>query len=147
MRGTYITRTSEETYALAQKLAIHLTGGEMICLSGDLGSGKTTLVKGLARALGISDAKVTSPTFVVMKVYDTPPAKSKKIKHLVHIDAYRLTGAADLSAIGIDDYIGRKDTIIMIEWAERVRDLWQSDAIVINCAVTGSEGRKFVIGK
>lgn len=114
----------------AATIANSFGGGETLCLIGDLGSGKTTFTKGLAVALGIDPDGVTSPTFVVMKIY--PVAGHDVIKHLVHIDAYRFTSGQELLDIGAQDYIGRPDCITVIEWADRVRDVWppQSQQIV-----------------
>ena len=111
-----ITKNSKETQDLAKKLLIKLSGGEVLALEGDLGAGKTTFTQGLAKALGIKD-KVTSPTFVLLKIYKT---KHTRIKQLVHIDAYRLNNATDLEAVGWQDYLNQ-DTLVVIEWADKVK--------------------------
>lgn len=112
-----ITKNSKETQDLAKKLLARLSGGEVLALEGDLGAGKTTFTQGLAKALGIKD-KVTSPTFVLLKIYKT---KHPRIKQLVHIDAYRLNNATDLEAVGWQDYLN-KDTLVVIEWADKVKE-------------------------
>ncbi|MDP3986265.1 MAG: tRNA (adenosine(37)-N6)-threonylcarbamoyltransferase complex ATPase subunit type 1 TsaE, partial [Candidatus Veblenbacteria bacterium] len=83
---TFTTTSASQTRALGTKLAGELKGGELLALTGHLGSGKTTFLKGLAKGLGVKDT-VTSPTFVLMKVY---PAKHKNIRTFVHVDCYRL---------------------------------------------------------
>lgn len=110
MQAIYTTRSSEETKQVAAELALLLKGGEEVALIGDLGSGKTTFVQGLAEALG-STVKAKSPTFTLMNVY---PTTHQKIKRLVHVDYYRLqeSGAADL---GLDEY-KTPDTVIVSEW-------------------------------
>ncbi|KKR14487.1 MAG: hypothetical protein UT42_C0027G0007 [Candidatus Falkowbacteria bacterium GW2011_GWA2_39_24] len=113
------TKSAQETQQLAKNMASSFQGGEVLALSGDLGAGKTTFVQGLAQALGVT-ANVNSPTFVLMKVY---PANQGAIKQLVHIDTYRLSGPEDLLAIGFQDYLNRPDTVIVIEWAEKIRQL------------------------
>ena len=120
----YITNNSEETMALGENLGKTCQGGEVILLLGNLGAGKTCFTQGIARGLGVR-GKVNSPTFNLMKVY--------KIKSgvLCHIDAYRLNSGNDLIAIGLDDYLGKKDAIVVIEWAERVKDIWPKDKIKI----------------
>ncbi|MEK7496473.1 MAG: tRNA (adenosine(37)-N6)-threonylcarbamoyltransferase complex ATPase subunit type 1 TsaE [Patescibacteria group bacterium] len=112
------TVSSSETQKLGVKIANTLRGGEVILLHGDLGSGKTTFTKGLAKALGIKQT-ITSPTFVLMKIY---PTKHKTIKQLVHIDCYRVPGQ-DLLSIGLTEYLGKDDTVIAIEWAEKIPKL------------------------
>lgn len=88
-------------------------------LIGDLGAGKTVFTKGLALGLGIKK-NISSPTFVLMKIY---PVKSLNIKFLVHIDAYRIKSAHDLMAIGAKEYFGRPDTITVIEWADKIKQI------------------------
>ena len=92
----------------------------MIALSGDLGTGKTVLTSGIARGLSI-DAKIKSPTFVLMKNYKV---SNDKIKHLAHIDAYRLNDGVQLLGIGAEDYFSQPECVTVIEWADRVKDIW-----------------------
>ncbi|MFH0951317.1 MAG: tRNA (adenosine(37)-N6)-threonylcarbamoyltransferase complex ATPase subunit type 1 TsaE [bacterium] len=113
------TTSAQATQDLAQIMAGSFQGGEVLALSGDLGAGKTTFVQGLAKALGVT-VNVNSPTFVLLKVY---PANKGAIKQLVHIDTYRLSGPDDLLAIGFQDYLNRPDTVMVIEWAEKIRQL------------------------
>jgi tRNA threonylcarbamoyladenosine biosynthesis protein TsaE len=143
-----ITTTSpKETLAFAKNFARTLKGGEVIGLIGDLGAGKTAFTQGLAKGLGIK-AKVNSPTFVIMKVYEVKRQKTKdkrpnrsasivksqlsKVTKLVHIDAYRLNSGKDLEAIGALDYFGQPDTIVVIEWADRVKEILPKKSIIIN---------------
>ena len=114
-----ITKSEKETLELGQKLAKRLTGGAVIALIGDLGAGKTIFIKGLAKGLGI-EQMITSPTFVIMKLYK---AKSREIKFLCHIDAYRLTKGQELIDIGLSDWLGKKDVVTVIEWADQVEDI------------------------
>mgnify|MGYP005849805013 CR=1 FL=1 len=113
------TTSVTATQDLAKKLATTLQGGEVLALAGNLGSGKTTFVQGLAIALGVKD-NVNSPTFVLMKVYE---ANYGQIKQLVHIDTYRLSTADELLAIGLDDYLHQNDTVVVIEWADKIRQI------------------------
>ena len=101
------SKSCEHTYKLAEKLAKHIKGGDIILLNGDLGAGKTTFVKGFAKALGVKEA-VTSPTFTLLKTYQT------KEYMIVHVDAYRLQGAFFEE---LDDYIS-DENVIFIEWSE-----------------------------
>lgn len=118
----YTTHSAEETKAIAAQFAATLKGGEFIVLVGDLGSGKTTFVQGLAEALG-SSANVKSPTFTVMNLY---PATHKTIKQIVHIDYYRVPTASE--DLGLEDY-QRPDTIIIAEWPTE-RDLKNHPVVV-----------------
>lgn len=115
-----ISHSPEETVALAKKFAATLKGGEVISLEGNLGAGKTVISKGIARGLGIT-AVVNSPTFVLMKVY--PVRGNKRISTLVHVDAYRLQGHEELLNIGLGDYLGQPDTVVLIEWGDKVREI------------------------
>jgi ATPase, YjeE family len=113
-----ITNSEKETFAFAKSLAQKAKGGEIYALSGNLGAGKTVFVRGFAAGLGIK-RNVNSPTFVLMKIY--PVKKHPQIKHLCHIDAYRLKSARDLAAIGTQDYLGKKDAVCFVEWPENVK--------------------------
>ncbi|MEK7516402.1 MAG: tRNA (adenosine(37)-N6)-threonylcarbamoyltransferase complex ATPase subunit type 1 TsaE [Patescibacteria group bacterium] len=116
--------TSEiETVRVAHEIARSLKGGDVVALTGELGAGKTTFVRGLARALGIR-ARVTSPTFLLMRCYALPRGKSRRgIRHLCHVDAYRVRGAKELQSVGIEEYLTSPDTVTLIEWADRVRSI------------------------
>lgn len=122
-----ISHSEKETQKLAVNFAKTLKGGETIGLIGDLGAGKTAFVKGLAKGLGIKKA-ITSPTFVVMKIY---PVKHPTIKHLVHVDAYRVKTARSLTAIGLEDYIKSNDSVVVIEWADLVNEILPKKKILI----------------
>ncbi len=104
-------------------------------MEGNLGAGKTTLVKGLAKALGIKK-NITSPTFALMNIYECPAKKTKQkfdtklaIKKLAHIDTYRLKNEEELIDIGIEDYLGAPDTLCVIEWPERITGLLKNKKI------------------
>ena len=121
MTGLFKSSSVAETKALAEKFAATLKGGEIVCLEGDLGSGKTTFTRYLAAALGAKGA-VSSPTFCIVQEH----ADAK----LVHMDLYRLSGEDDVLAIGWEDYLDRGFTII-IEWPERAGTLIPPDAVRI----------------
>ena len=122
---THTTHSAEETKAIASTLAKKLKGGEFIVLTGEIGTGKTTFVQGLAAALG-STAKVKSPTFTIMDIY---PANHGKIKQIVHVDFYRVPTAHE--DIALDEY-KKADTIIVAEWPGE-RDL-KNHPLVIHFA-------------
>lgn len=95
-----------------------IKGATILAFSGDLGAGKTTTTKEIAKQLGVKE-RVISPTFVIMKKYKT---KDLKYKNLIHIDAYRLNKSEELLRLGWEEMIANKDNLIIIEWPERVFD-------------------------
>lgn len=118
------TKSNLETINLGEKIASNFNGGDIILLKGELGSGKTTLVKGIAKFLKINPNDITSPTFTLMNVY--PVTDNTNIKSMVHIDTYRLDDEKELLDIGIEDYLGKPDTICLIEWPEKINKLLEN---------------------
>ena len=105
-----------ETESLAADLARTLTGGEVIALYGDLGAGKTQFTRGLVIGLGGNGHDVSSPTFVLLNVYETPRLK------IFHLDAYRVAGADDFDAIGFSELL-EQSGVVVIEWPTRVEEV------------------------
>ncbi|MBO7326762.1 MAG: tRNA (adenosine(37)-N6)-threonylcarbamoyltransferase complex ATPase subunit type 1 TsaE [Clostridia bacterium] len=106
--GKHISKSVDDTYDLAKRLADTLEGGEIILLNGDLGAGKTTFSKGLAKALGV-EGDVTSPTFTIMNVYEDGRLK------LNHLDMYRIVHEDELYELGVEDAM-TDDAVTVIEW-------------------------------
>lgn len=133
-----ITKSQEETeyygFKLGQLLKT-LGGAVTVCLYGDLGAGKTALVKGIAKALGIPPRDVGSASFVIVAEYETSPPFN-------HIDLYRLDREADIEATGIWEYIGNEG-ISVIEWAERLPEV-PGDAVKININYCGDNLREII---
>ncbi len=134
LRMEYVVKSVEETYALAKKIADNLKGGEIILLNGDLGAGKTTFTKGLAKALGINDV-VTSPTFTFMKQY-----LSGRIP-LYHFDMYRVEEEYELYELGLSEYL-YLNGVCVIEW-NKFENI--ENPIVINITLNEDLSRKFEI--
>lgn len=134
-----ISNNIQETEKIAQEIAVSLKGGEILALSGDLGAGKTVFVKAVAKYLGIKDT-ITSPTFVLMKVYDLD---YNNLNKLVHIDCYRLEGEEDLTDLGLEDYINNNN-IVVIEWADKINNL-PKNTININIEYISDNKRKIII--
>lgn len=111
-----ISNSTNETKKIAAAFAATLKGGEVVALEGEIGAGKTTFVQGLAAALG-AEGLARSPTFTVMNVY---PTTGEKIKTIVHVDAYRLRTPEDLFNLGLEEWMGRADSIVLIEWPHMV---------------------------
>lgn len=136
------THNAEETMALAEKMVKKLKGGEVLALHGDLGGGKTTFTKGLAEALYVEDA-ITSPTFVMLKSY---PAKlNNRDITLVHIDAYRADSIEDIKSVGIEDFLNRDDVVMVVEWAEKIREILPKNTIDINFEFVDENTRQISI--
>ena len=136
MAKTFITHSQEDTKEVGHKLAALLPNGSVVLLKGDLGAGKTTLVRGVAEALNINE-KITSPTFNIMKLY------LKGNKPLVHIDAYRLEDRNE--DIGLDEFIGIDRGLTFIEWPDYIAPLIPSDAITINIKNIGNDDREIIV--
>ena len=115
MQGECTVGSVEETWRLAAEFAEELKPGDVVCLEGDLGAGKTTFTQGLAAHLGARRA-VTSPTFCLVVEHQT----SRFL--LVHMDLYRLHGPDDVLAIGWEDYLAR-GAVLFVEWPDRAGDL------------------------
>jgi len=139
-----ITKNAEDTIKYGEKFAKKLHGGDILALSGDLGSGKTTFIKGLARGLGVKE-NITSPTFVLLKEYKLRPKVHLGGGLLVHIDAYRINNINDIKSIGIEDYLNRKDVILVIEWAEKIKKILPKNIITINFRHIDANSREIII--
>ena len=110
------TYSEAETVELGERLGRAAKGGEVLALIGELGTGKTHLIQGLARGLGVEDEEaVTSPTFTLVNEYEGRVG-------LYHVDAYRLEGARQLEALGFDEMVAAGG-VMVVEWADRVWDL------------------------
>jgi tRNA threonylcarbamoyladenosine biosynthesis protein TsaE len=112
----------------------------VIALVGELGAGKTRLVKLFARMLGI-DEEVTSPTFLLMRTYSVGTPAYPEIARLVHVDAYRAS-AKELADLGWKDLISSPENVVMVEWADRVADLMPSSAVWVRLSTEGARSRK-----
>lgn len=124
-------KTESDTEALGARLAAALTAPAFVALYGDLGAGKTALVRGMGKALGTLE--VRSPTFTIVHEYETDP-------RLIHFDAYRLSDADELFAVGFDDYLA-EHAIIVLEWAERVPEALPAERLELRLSGSGDEER------
>ncbi len=137
MKKIIKTKNEAETLNVGKELSASFVGGEVVALYGDLGAGKTIFTKGLAQGLGYKKV-ITSPTFILMKVYNPD---NSKIENFAHVDCYRVDSSEDLYGIGFNDYLGREDTVMAIEWADKVEDvLHASSAKIIHIKI--KPGRK-----
>ncbi len=132
---TVMSRSPEETVDFGKQLADILNPGDVIALYGELGSGKTTLVRGITRGLGVEkDCAITSPTFVLMNIY---PGRIP----VYHFDLYRLSGAADLYDLGFEEYFFGKG-VSVVEWAEKAEILFPASAIRLKLTTIDEQTRE-----
>lgn len=114
----------------------------LVTLTGELGAGKTSFTQGLARELGVEEV-VTSPTFVLMKMYDT---KDSVFEKLIHIDAYRLEGEKSLNPLGLDSYLENLKNLILVEWPEKVEGQLPKSDVEITLEVLPDNTRHITYG-
>ena len=128
------THNERETIELAQNFESEKFPNMIICLDGELGSGKTVFTKGIANALGIQES-ITSPTFTIMKEYEGELP-------LYHMDVYRLNG--DVDGTGIEEYF-TKGGVVVIEWADMVKDILPKERLEIKFRVAGENKRVLIL--
>jgi len=156
-----------ETEAMGRRLARFLRPGDVVALTGDLGSGKTTFTKGIAAGLGVADsAYVNSPSFVLIKEYRAPAlskfgssgrrksganpdlsklsssGRRKDGASLYHFDLYRLDDLGEIEYIGLEDYL-KSDGVLVIEWAEKLKDMLPDERLHICIDIVSKNRRRF----
>jgi tRNA threonylcarbamoyladenosine biosynthesis protein TsaE len=119
----FISHSTDQTRRMGARMGQLLDGGEVLCLVGDLGTGKTCLVQGIGRGLGVAD-QITSPTFTLVSEY------TGKLP-LYHIDLYRIVDVKAAFTFGLDEYLYGTG-VCAIEWAERVQQLWPEEYLLVN---------------
>src|SRR4030042_4265403 len=140
-RDIFITTNAKQTRKLGGMLARELRGGEIICLTGELGSGKTTFAQGVLAELGAKGPH-TSPTFLIMKQYKLKTtAQKSKLESAYHMDAYRV-GVQDILDLGWEEITFDKNNIVIVEWAEKIRAIIPKRAIWLRFEHLGGDGRK-----
>ena len=145
MTGVFEVNSVEETWDLARRLAAELKPGDVVCLEGDLGAGKTTFTQGLAAALGVT-GRVTSPTFCIVQEHPASAARTARpdaVSLLVHMDLYRLQDESDVEAIGWEDYLSR-GALLVVEWPERAGSLIPPTARHLEFRHSDGEERRLI---
>ena len=132
---TFESRNVAQTEQFAASFARSLIGGEVLALHGEMGAGKTHFVRGLVQGLGADPRIVSSPTFVLLNVYETPALK------VFHLDAYRVAGSEDFESIGFSELLDQPRAITVIEWPTRVASLLPAHTIHIHITSTGPNSR------
>ena len=136
--STYQTDSVAQTEAVASQLAQHLVAGSVIALYGDLGAGKTQFVRGLVQGLDGDPLTVSSPTYVLLNVYDSGRLT------VFHLDAYRVRGAEDFEAIGFTELL-EQGGVVVIEWPERVPSLLPSNRVSVRITPESIHQRRIQI--
>lgn len=153
----HISDSREQTQKIATDFAKTLKGGEVLCFYGNLGTGKTTFIQALAKALGVKE-NVTSPTFVLMKQYRRGDSVSRPDKRasqrltpttpktfFFHMDAYRLGSSQEALDLGLEEIWSDKNNIIAIEWADKISDILPESKIDLCFEHIDGDKRKITI--
>jgi tRNA threonylcarbamoyladenosine biosynthesis protein TsaE len=136
----YTTNSADETIELGHRIAADLQAPKLVLLRGDLGAGKTTMVKGIAEAFeAASQDDVTSPTFTLIHEYRGPAVS------VYHIDLYRIDTQRELETLGLDELIADERNLVLIEWGEKFPRFVRERDVEIAIERTGPEQRKIVI--
>ncbi len=139
MIETFTTDSAEATRNFGKTLTGKMTPGTLLCLEGDLGAGKTTLVQGLLDGLG-AERPYVSPTFVLMKQYDLTVPSVMGIKRIYHADAYRV-GEKDFRELGFAEWCSDSEGLVILEWPERIGALLPEKRIDIVISATSETER------
>jgi tRNA threonylcarbamoyladenosine biosynthesis protein TsaE len=131
-----ISRSSEQTRRIGMRLGALLRTGDVICMAGDLGSGKTTLAQGIAAGWGSLDA-VSSPTFVLVNVYRRPEGK-----RIFHLDSYRLNGPAAAIDLDLDSML--ENGVLLVEWADIIQEALPTDHLWVELKYIDQNQRDFL---
>ena len=134
---TITSHTPRQTEEIGSLLGSMLAKGDIIALCGELGTGKTTLVRGMARGIGLEEGEVASPSFTLVNEYEGP-------LRLFHIDLYRLADEKELIAIDYEEYL-TADGVVVIEWADRLPQAIPADSLWITLRYLGTERREIVL--
>jgi tRNA threonylcarbamoyladenosine biosynthesis protein TsaE len=139
----FTTQSGADTIDVGRKLAKLLKPPQLLILRGELGTGKTTLVKGIAQALDAAEAdEVTSPTFTLIHEYDGTQ-NGKPVK-LFHLDVYRLEGERQLETLGLDELL-TPDALVLVEWGEKFKSIKKKSTGEIAITSAGGDARKITV--
>lgn len=138
MDKTVLTSSFKETQALGEKIAQEMKDGGIVCLYGDLGSGKTTFTQGFAKALGIKQ-QVNSPSFLIVRTYELSG------RDFYHVDLYRLESIHEMETIGLSELFLDPKNIVIIEWAEKLGSLLPRERIDVHFTYLTEEKRQIQI--
>lgn len=137
----YISNNSDDTAKIGKKIAVRLKGGEVLCLYGELGAGKSVFTRALIHYF-LPGIRVLSPTFIIVRQYDIEMNNKKTIYHL---DLYRLTNNTEFQDLGITENFHQPDTILVIEWADRIKDILPAKRTDIIFKIIGENQREILV--
>lgn len=132
----FVSRSPKQTQRLGARLGALLRGGDVVCLEGELGAGKTCLAQGIGRGWG-AGRPLTSPTFVLVREY----ARANEPTRLYHVDLYRIPDAEEALGLGMDEFLGDNHAVCVVEWAERALALLPSERLWIRLELTDQTRR------
>lgn len=138
-----ITKSASETQKLGEKIGCDLKGGDVVALYGELGSGKTTFIQGLARGLGIK-RRIISPTFVFIRSYPQPTTHNSQLT-FYHIDLYRVEKLEDTKELGLKEIFADPNAIVAIEWAEKIKKILPKERVDVYFEYVSENQRKITI--
>lgn len=137
----HVLSSPKGTAKVAAALAKRMRGGEVVALYGDLGAGKTTFAQAFAKALGVKE-RVQSPTFILM--HEHRLKKKGGPAYFLHADAYR-GDAAQFRSVGFEEYLGRPDAVVLVEWADRVEELLPKRRVDVRLKHLGGDRRSLTL--
>lgn len=152
MTETRVTSSAQETEQLGEAFAKKLRIGDVVALFGELGSGKTTFVQGLSKGLGVR-RRIISPTFIIVRSYELKTQNSKlkttaqSAKLFYHVDLYRIEDRNELQGLGLQEILRDKDSIVAIEWAQKMGEFLPEDRWDIRFDFISEEKRELTIQK
>ncbi len=135
----FISRSPDQTLRVGARLGRHLNGGDILALEGDLGSGKTVFAQGIGMGWGAS-SRLVSPTYVLVRRH----RRHQDALELYHIDLYRLTTAAEVEMLGLEEVIGAPETVSLVEWPERHMGLFPQDRLWVHLRILDEYRRSLV---
>lgn len=135
----FISKTPEETERIGEEIVKTSQIPSLFCLFGELGSGKTTLIRGAAKYLGIK--RIRSPTFLYVFIYNLPNL------NFYHIDLYRLKNEEEWNILGLDEYLSDKKGMVFIEWADRIKKLLPLKRVDIIFEIVDENTRRIIVKK
>ena len=144
MEFKVFTQNPSETRKIGEILAREISNPPkkiVICLEGNLGGGKTTFIKGFAKGLGIRE-KILSPTFVIMRKFKLC---NKKLNFFYHFDCYRIQNSAEILKLGFKKIISDPKNIVVIEWANKIKNILPKNRITLNFRIIDKSKRKIVV--
>ncbi|MFZ5365906.1 MAG: tRNA (adenosine(37)-N6)-threonylcarbamoyltransferase complex ATPase subunit type 1 TsaE [Patescibacteria group bacterium] len=140
-----LTKSARQTQKLGEKIANNLKERAIICLYGELGSGKTTFVQGVLKGLGIKK-RVISPTFVMIREYRVQRKKGEG-RRFYHVDLYRVESQRDAKGLGLEEILSNPANIVVIEWAEKIKKILPKERIDIYFQYLKEDSRKIRVVK